>query len=58
MYNVAKIGCLVDRLGVSPTEAASKSWNTCCGSGESSGLHPTYKAEALNKGTFRRTKNR
>ena len=31
------------RLGVSPTGAASKLWNTCHKAGNLSGLHPTYK---------------
>ena len=31
------------RLGVSPTGAASKLWNTCHKNGDLSGSHPTYK---------------
>ena len=45
------------RLGVSPTGAASKLWDTCHKAGDLSGSHPTYKLtykeEALNKGSFR-----
>ncbi len=45
------------RLGVSPTGAASKLWDTCHKNGDLSGSHPTYKLtykeEALNKGSFR-----
>ncbi len=34
---------VVYRLGVSPTGAASKPWNTCREAGEVSGSRPTYK---------------
>ncbi len=47
------IELLVYRLGVSPTGAASKRWNTCHKAGNLSGLHPPYKEEALNKNAFR-----
>jgi len=45
------------RLGVSPTGAASKLWDTCHKNGDLSGSHPTYKLtyreEALNKSSSR-----